>query len=74
MGWGESELLMRGLPGDQGPGNALLITLENERTTQVFTAIGEKIVPAEQVAKKVVAEAREFMVSGAAVDEHLSDQ
>ena len=74
MGWGESQLLMRGLPGEQGPGNALMITLENAHTTEVFTAIGEKMVRAEQVAKNVVAEVREYMVSGAAVGEHLADQ
>lgn len=74
MGWDESQLLMRGLPGEQGPGNALLITLEHEYVTEVFTAIGEKMVRAEQVAKKAINEARSFMVSGAAVGEHLADQ
>ena len=64
----------RGLPGEQGPGNALLITLEHEHTTEVFSAIGEKMVRAEQVAKKVVGEVREFIGSGAAVGEHLADQ
>ncbi len=28
MGWDEQQLLVRGLPADQGPGNALMITLE----------------------------------------------
>ncbi len=74
MGWGEPQLLMQGLPGEQGPGNALLVTLEHEHVTEVFCAIGEKTVRAELVAKKVVDEARAFMVSGAAVGEHLADQ
>lgn len=74
MGWGEPQLLMRGLPGEQGPGNAVLITLEHEHVTEVFTAIGEKMVRAESVAKKVVHEARDFIASGAAVGEHLADQ
>ncbi len=74
MGWGESQLLMRGLPGDQGPGNALMITLEHEYVTEVFTAVGEKMVRAEQVAMKAISEARSFMMSGAAVGEHLADQ
>ncbi|MES2019391.1 MAG: RNA 3'-terminal phosphate cyclase [Pseudomonadota bacterium] len=74
MGWGESQLLMRGLPGEQGPGNAVLITLEHEHATEVFSAIGEKSLRAEAVAKKAVKEAREFIASGAAVGEHLADQ
>jgi len=74
MGWGEPQLLMRGLPGEQGPGNALLITLEHEHVTEVFSAIGEKSVRSEVVAKRVVQEARAFIVSGAAVGEHLADQ
>jgi RNA 3'-terminal phosphate cyclase (ATP) len=74
MAWGESQLLMRALPGEQGPGNALLITLEYEHVTEVFSAIGEKMVRAEVVAKKAVREARDYIASGAAVGEHLADQ
>jgi RNA 3'-terminal phosphate cyclase (ATP) len=65
---------MRGLAGEQGPGNALLVTLEHEYLTEVFSAIGEKSLRAEDVARKVVKEVREFIVSGAAVGEHLADQ
>jgi RNA 3'-terminal phosphate cyclase (ATP) len=74
LGFSESQLLMRGLPGEQGPGNALLVTLEHEHLTEVFSAIGEKSLRAEAVAKKVVQETREYIVSGAAVGEHLADQ
>jgi RNA 3'-terminal phosphate cyclase (ATP) len=74
MGWHESQLLLRGLPGEQGPGNALLITLEHEHVTQVFAAFGEKSITAENVAKTAVHEARRFLASGAAVAEHLADQ
>ncbi len=74
MGWAEPQLLVRGLPGDQGPGNALLITLESEHVTEVFTALGERSVRAESVAKGVIHEARRYIASGAAVSEHLADQ
>ncbi len=74
MGWDEPQLLVRGLPGDQGPGNALLITLEAEHVTEVFTALGEKSIRAESVAKSVIQEARRYIASGAAVGEHLADQ
>ncbi len=74
MGWDESQLLVRGLPGDQGPGNALLITLEYEHVTEVFTAFGEKSVRAEAVARQALQHARRYIASNAAVDEYLADQ
>jgi RNA 3'-terminal phosphate cyclase (ATP) len=74
MGWGEPQLLECRLPAEQGPGNALLITLEHEHVTEVFTAVGEKMVRAEAVAKSVLQEARGYVASNAAVGEHLADQ
>lgn len=74
MGWGESQLQQCVLPAEQGPGNALLITLEHEHVTEVFTAFGEKMVRAEAVAKSVLQEARRYVASHAAVGEHLADQ
>lgn len=74
MGWSEQQLLVRGLPGGQGPGNALMITLESEHVTEVFSALGERAVRAETVARSVLREARRYIASGAAVGEHLADQ
>lgn len=74
MGWEESQLLPRGLPGEQGPGNALLLTMEYEHVTEVFAGFGEKMVRAETVAKNTVQELRQYVSSGAAVAEHLADQ
>jgi RNA 3'-terminal phosphate cyclase (ATP) len=74
MGWDKSQLLLRGLPAEQGPGNALLITLEYDHVTEVFSGFGEKAVRAETVAKKTMQEARDYIATGAAVGEHLADQ
>lgn len=74
MGWDESQLLLRGLPGEHGPGNALVLTLESQHVTEVFTALGEKMVRAETVAKNVLQDVRRYIASGAAVSEHLADQ
>ena len=74
MGWREDQLLVRGLPAEQGPGNALLLTLEYQHATEVFAAFGEKSLSSETVAKQVLEEARRYIVSGAAVGEHLADQ
>jgi RNA 3'-terminal phosphate cyclase (ATP) len=74
MGWDASQLHLRMLPPEQGPGNALLITLEHEQVTEVFAGFGEKSVPAETVAKRALNEARRYIASQAAVGEHLADQ
>lgn len=74
LGWSEDRLLQRGLSNDQGPGNALLITLEQEAVTEVFTGFGEKGVTAEAVAGHAVDQVRQYLASGAAVGPYLADQ
>ena len=74
MGWDSAQLFLNELPAEQGPGNAVIITLENGSVTEVFSAIGEKAVRAELVAKRAVRETRAYIASGAAVGEHLADQ
>jgi RNA 3'-terminal phosphate cyclase (ATP) len=74
MGWDAAQLLPRVLPAEQGPGNVLLLTLEYENVTEVFSGFGEKTVRAETVAKNAIQELRHYVGSGAAVGEHLADQ
>jgi RNA 3'-terminal phosphate cyclase (ATP) len=74
MNWGEAQLRVRGLPADQGPGNALMLTLVHEHATEVFTAFGEKSVTSENVARQVVERTRRYLVTRAAVAEYLGDQ
>lgn len=57
-----------------GPGNAIVLELESEALTEVFTAFGEVGVPAETVADKVVREMRRYLAAGVPVGEHLADQ
>lgn len=57
-----------------GPGNVLMIELESDGHTEVFTGFGEKGVRAEAVAESAVAEARAYLDHGAPVGEHLADQ
>ena len=74
LGWTLPQLLLRGLPNDVGPGNAVTITLEHEHVTEVFTGFGEKGVRAEIVAEQAAAPAREYLSGSAPVGEHLADQ
>ncbi len=57
-----------------GRGNVVLIMLECEHVTEVVTGFGERRVPAEDVARKALDEARSYLESDAPVGVHLADQ
>ncbi|MDQ3804202.1 MAG: RNA 3'-terminal phosphate cyclase [Acidobacteriota bacterium] len=56
------------------PGNVLTVEIESENLTEVFTGIGQRGVPAEQIASRAVEEAKKYLDIGAPVGEHLADQ
>jgi RNA 3'-terminal phosphate cyclase (ATP) len=74
LGWAGDQLRTPAVRQNEGPGNALMATLEHEHVTEVFTHFGEKGVSAEKVAHAVVGELRRYQSRGAAVGEHLADQ
>lgn len=57
-----------------GPGNVVLVEIECERATEVFSAFGERGVPAEAVGEKAAREALRYLEAGVPVGEHLADQ
>lgn len=57
-----------------GPGNAVLLELESEAVTEIFSSIGEIGVRAETVADRAVQEMRHYLKAGVPVGEHLADQ
>jgi RNA 3'-terminal phosphate cyclase (ATP) len=71
---GTIEREMRVLPANQGPGNALLISMKYDEVTEVFAGFGERGVSAESVADRAARAARLFHQGRAAVGEHLADQ
>lgn len=74
MGWDDAQLRLRVLSAGEGPGNAMLVTLEHDHVTEIFAGFGVKSVTAETVAARVLDEVSAYMASGAAVGEHLADQ
>ncbi|TSA41105.1 MAG: RNA 3'-terminal phosphate cyclase [Methylococcaceae bacterium] len=74
LGWHDEQLQLLDIAPHQGPGNVVLLTLEHEHVTEVFTAFGEKGVSAEAVAAKVLNASRHYQTSCAAVDQYLADQ
>ena len=76
MGWTFESGRLRQPPTRQneGPGNALIATLEYEHITEVFCQLGERSLSAEQVAKRLVDEVRAYQRSAGALGPHLADQ
>jgi RNA 3'-terminal phosphate cyclase (ATP) len=62
---------IRGAPG---PGNAIMIEIEMEHHTEVFTGFGAPGVRAEAVADDAAKAARAYIASGAPVGHYLADQ
>jgi RNA 3'-terminal phosphate cyclase (ATP) len=57
-----------------GPGNAVILEMESEQVTEVFSGFGEKRVSAEGVAEGVADEARRYLAANVPEGEHLADQ
>jgi RNA 3'-terminal phosphate cyclase (ATP) len=57
-----------------GQGNYVAIEVESENATEVFTQLGERGKPAEEVARDAVRDAKNFLKSDAVIGEYLADQ
>ena len=57
-----------------GPGNVVTVMVQSEHVTEVFTAIGERGIPAEVVASKVVQAVQHYLHSDIPVGPYLADQ
>jgi RNA 3'-terminal phosphate cyclase (ATP) len=57
-----------------GPGNIVMIEVETDSITELFTGFGERGVPAETVARAALASAAEYIDASVPVSEHLADQ
>jgi RNA 3'-terminal phosphate cyclase (ATP) len=74
LGLRDDQLHNRALRANEGPGNALMVTLQYEHITELFAAYGERGVSAEQVARNVLQEVLAYQKSAAPVGPHLADQ
>ena len=73
LGWSDELLHPEEVPSN-GPGNVLLIEIESDRITEVFTGFGQKGVLAETIAEAVAYQVRAYLAAGVPVGEHLADQ
>jgi RNA 3'-terminal phosphate cyclase (ATP) len=74
LGFGADELHVVTIDDAIGPGNALIVEIESEHVTEVFTGVGERGLRAELVAARAIEAAREYLAAGVPVGPHLADQ
>ncbi len=74
LGWRVDECSVEVVQNPVGPGNALLLEIETEHVTQVFTSFGERGRSAEEVAHEAADAAETWLRAEVPVDEHLADQ
>lgn len=58
----------------RGPGNVVLIELESDHVTEVFTGFGQINVRAEAVAMRALDDARHYLAADVPVGRYLADQ
>jgi RNA 3'-terminal phosphate cyclase (ATP) len=73
-GWDADCFAVEEIGDARGPGNVVMIELEAEHVTEVFTAFGRLGVRTEDVAKEALCQAEEYMAAGVPVGKHLADQ
>lgn len=74
LGWDATELVVESIDTSRGPGNVVMLTLQYEHVTEVFTSFGEIRRSAERVASDAASACERYLQSTAPVGEHLTDQ
>ncbi|WP_338865026.1 RNA 3'-terminal phosphate cyclase [Myxococcus stipitatus] len=72
--WRPDELRVEELKRTACPGNVLVVEVESEHVTEVFTGFGERGKRAEVVAREVALEVNRYLDAEVPVGEHLCDQ
>lgn len=73
MDWPEDCFQVRRLSDEQGPGNAVIIQIGDDRVTEVISAYGIRGVRAEAVAESALQQAKAFLADDVPVGRHLAE-
>ena len=73
-GWPDESFHVEEVTRARGPGNVVFVELVSEHVTELFTAFGQRGVPAEKVARRAWNEARQYIAADVPVGIHLADQ
>jgi RNA 3'-terminal phosphate cyclase (ATP) len=72
LAWPDDALRVELFPN--GPGNVLMLEIQSEQITEIFTGFGERGIRAETVAQGAVAAAQAYLDAGMPVGKLLADQ
>ena len=72
--WPQDSFRVEEVSDAHGPGNVVMIEVESEHVTEVFTSFGQRGKPAETVAEEAAAEYQQYLDAGVPVGLHLADQ
>lgn len=72
--WQADDCTVQTVAYPKGPGNALVLEIEAEHVSAIFTGFGERGRPAEEVAQEAIETAKVWLAADVPVDEHLADQ
>ncbi len=73
-GWDDTFFSVERVQGSRGPGNVVMIEIEAEHVTEVFTGFGEVGRPAEAVATHALQACRQWLDADVPVGVYLADQ
>ena len=74
LSWADQALKVEEVRNPRGPGNILMVIVESEHVTEVFTGFGERGVTSEHVAGSVIKPVREYIANDVPVGRYLADQ
>jgi len=74
LSWKEAWLKVETVDNSRGPGNIVMLEIESENVTEIFTGFGQRGLRAEAVAEQAVKEAKQYLKTSAFAGEHLADQ
>jgi RNA 3'-terminal phosphate cyclase (ATP) len=74
LNWGPEAFSVQESRNSAGPGTIVMIEIGSSEVREIFSSFGQIALAAEKVASIAAREAREYLVSRAAVGEHLTDQ
>ena len=74
LDWPDSNMVVRQLPEEHGPGNVLLLEAEFEHVTEIVSGFGKLGVSADQVGKTASQRMAGYLASNAFAGPYLTDQ
>lgn len=74
MSWSREWFEVETVENSRGPGNIVIVEIESEGVTELFTGFGERGVRAEAVADAAVQAARRYLAAEVVAGEYLADQ